>query len=81
MQTTLTGVGASLLGKGYDYAKNMAQGMPATRSQIADVLTAQGGDIDPIVNALLRLGDRRTANSATVGNKTSALINALVSGR
>lgn len=81
MQTTLTGVGASLLGKGYDYAKNMAQGMPATRSQIADILTAQGPQIDPITNALLRLGDRRTANSAQVGSKTSALINALVSGR
>jgi hypothetical protein len=81
MQTTLTGVGASVLGKGYDYAKNLAQGMPNTRSQIADMLTAQGGDIDPIVQSLLKLGDKRTMNNAAVGSKTSALINALVSGR
>jgi hypothetical protein len=81
MQTTLTGVGASVLGKGYDYARNLAQGMPNTRSQIADMLTAQGGDIDPIVQSLLKLGDKRTMNNAAVGSKTSALINALVSGR
>jgi hypothetical protein len=81
MQTTLTGVGASVLGKGYDYAKNLSQGMPNTRSQIADMLTAQGGDIDPIVQSLLKLGDKRTMNNAAVGSKTSALINALVSGR
>lgn len=81
MQTTLTGVGASLLGKGYDYAKNLAQGMPATRSQIADILTASGPQIDPITNALLRLGERRTANSGKVGSNTAAIVNALVSGR
>jgi len=81
MQYSVTGLPYWLGGKVFDYARSAAQGLPATRQQMANVLTTTGNNIDPVAEALMRLGDRRTMNSAAVGNKATALANALLSGR
>lgn len=78
--------GASLMGIGWAGARGglnyiREHGMERTRSQMADILTASGPNVDPTVRALLKYGDKKTINNAAVGSKTTALINALISGQ
>ena len=49
-----------------------------TRGQIADVLTAKGDQISPIVEALTKYTKRRKANNSPVGDSRAALINSLM---
>jgi hypothetical protein len=55
-------------------------GMENTRGQIADVLTAGGPQIDPLMQAFARLNARRAQNMMPVGNAPLSGINALISG-
>jgi hypothetical protein len=64
---------------GLNYLRD--QGMQGTRSSIADILTASGPQIDPAMNAILRYANTRARNSAQVGSRSSALINALIAGQ
>lgn len=49
-----------------------------TRNQLADVLTAQGDEIDPVVRALMGFNTTRAQNNLPVGSPQAALISALL---
>lgn len=79
VDTTLTGLALKPVKAGYAYA--LEHGMENTRKGIADILTAKGGQIDPVVEQLLRYNQRKTANAATpLNQQAAALIRALIAG-
>ncbi len=76
---TILGAAAALPRMGINYA--LEHGMSNTRQDISRVLTAQGDQIHPVVEALLKYNDKRAANAASpMSQQSRALVRALLSG-
>jgi hypothetical protein len=79
VDTTLTGLALKPVKAGFAYA--LEHGMQNTRKGIADILTAKGGQIDPIVEQLLKYNQAKSANAATpLSHQAAALVRALLAG-
>jgi hypothetical protein len=77
--TTAYGALMSIPHKGINYA--LEQGMANTRQDISRILTAKGPQINPVVEALMRYNQKRTANAATAApEQMKTMIRALISG-
>jgi hypothetical protein len=77
--TSLPGLAWAAARGGLNYIRR--QGTDRTREQIANVLTARGDKIDPVVNALREFAEQRKLNTQPIGNKLAAIINALMQSR
>lgn len=56
-------------------------GMSTTRNDIAQILTAKGDQISPVVEALLKYNQKRASNASTpLNQQAGALIRALIAG-
>ncbi|RTM13894.1 MAG: hypothetical protein EKK33_08965 [Bradyrhizobiaceae bacterium] len=79
VDTTLTGLAVKGAKAGASYV--LANGMERTRGDIANVLTARGDQINPIVQALLNYNTTKAANAARPNREyTAAMIRALIGG-
>lgn len=79
VDTTLTGLALKPVKAGFAYA--LEHGMQNTRKGIADILTAKGAQLDPVVEQLLRYNQAKSSNAATpLNHQAAALIRALIAG-
>lgn len=78
VDTTLTGLALKPIKAGLSYA--LQHGMQNTRNGIADVLTAKGRQIDPVVDALLNYNSKRAVNvsNAKASPQIQAMMRALI---
>lgn len=75
--TTLTGLVTAPVKSGLAYA--LEHGMANTRGGIADILTAKGAQLSPVVEQLLNYNKARTSNQAApLGEQAKALARALM---
>jgi hypothetical protein len=59
----------------------LEHGMAGTRQDISRILTAKGGQVNPVVEALLKFNKQKTANAATpLPEQAKTLLRALISG-
>lgn len=80
IDATLTGLAMRAGKAGLSYA--LMHGMENTRGDIANMLTARGPQINPIVDALLNYNQRRAANTAApLSQNTAAMVRALMGTR
>jgi hypothetical protein len=76
---TVLGVLNALPAKGLNAL--LEHGAAGTRQDISRILTAKGGQIDPVIEALLNYNAKRALNAATpLPQQASTLIRALISG-
>jgi hypothetical protein len=76
---TFLGVLNALPAKGLNAL--LEHGAAGTRQDISRILTAKGGQIDPVIEALLNYNAKRASNAATpLPQQASTLIRALISG-
>lgn len=79
VDTTLTGLALKPVKAGFAYA--LEHGMQDTRRGIADILTAKGAQIDPVVEQLLKYNQKKSSNSSSpLSGQAGALIRALIAG-